>query len=499
LKLLPFDFPGTAAANMELTSSFEILLRSFAPVFTEPSFQTFRLLMTGWILSTRHRYVTDLIVSSDSTSNGHYSDYHRFFSQAVWDIDQLWKLLAKTIVGTLVGPDAVIILSGDDTLCRKRGLGIFGTGMHHDPLSSSKSKKICHWGHDWVDLCIVISNPWWAPSKVFSLPICMRLYRNRQGLTKGKNKKAKSKTKQQKNAASKNNQKAAAKKREAKANAENSRRGSKTLHRTRPELMAEMIALVAAWFPERQLLLLVDSLYSGKSVLGTLPENVDLIGPVHTKAALYAPAPKETKARRGPRRKKGDRLKSMEAWSKDSSRWQTHHFDQYGLHGSLQTKTRTGMYYKAGNDRLLRFVLSRDTVGDRPMRIFYSTATEMTAREILSLFSLRWSVEVTHFDCKQHLGLEDAANRKEKAVQRTAPMAMFLYSLTIVWYANVGHHNFQIPHRPWYWWKEEPSFADMLTTLRRKSWEDQLSAVSLNTSDRNNKLATLNYLATLAG
>jgi len=484
---------------MELTSSFEILLRNFAPVFTDPSFATFRLLMTGWILSTRHRYVTDLIVSSDSTTNGHFTDYHRFFSQAVWDPDQLWKLLAQLIVRTLVGDDAVIILSDDDTLCRKRGLGIFGTGMHHDPLSSSSSKKICHWGHDWVDLCIVIANPWWAPSKVFSLPICMRLYRNRQGLAKGKNRKPKKTTASQKKAASNKSQRAAAKKRQAKRAAEKTRQGSKTPHKTRPELMAEMITMVAAWFPDRQFLLVVDSLYSGKSVLGTLPSNFDLIGPVHAKAALYAPAPKETKVRRGPPRKKGDRLKSMDAWAQDSSRWQTHHFDRYGLHGSLQTKTRTGLYYKAGNDRLLRFVLSRDTVGERPTRIFYSTNVDLAPREILSLFSLRWSIEVTHFDCKQHPGLEDAANRTEQAVRRTAPMAMFLYSLTIVWYATDGHSDFQVPHRPWYWWKEEPSFADMLTTLRRKSWEDQLSWVSLDRRERDNKIATLSYLATLAG
>jgi hypothetical protein len=68
---------------MELTNSFEVLLQTFSPVFTAPSFQTFRLLMTGWILSVRHRFVTDLIVSSDSVENGHYSDYHRFFSRAV--------------------------------------------------------------------------------------------------------------------------------------------------------------------------------------------------------------------------------------------------------------------------------------------------------------------------------------------------------------------------------------------------------------------------------
>lgn len=467
---------------MELTKSFEALLQTFAPVYTSPTFETFPLLMTGWILSVRHRYVTDLIVSSDSVGNGHFCDYHRFFSQAAWNIDDLWRLLAKLIIKRLVGEDAVIVLAGDDTLCRKRGPGIFGTGMHHDALSSSKSKKVCHWGHDWVDLCLVIAHPWWAPSKVFSLPICMRLYRNRQGLTKGKNRKTKRPTNAQK-----------------KANAKKTRKGSKTPHKTRPELMEEMIALVASWFPNREFILVVDSLYSGKSVLLKLPTNFDLIGPVHPKAGLYHPAPEGTERRRGPRRKKGERLPDTKSWEKDSSKWSTHHFDQYGLHGSLQTKTRTGLYDKAGNDRQLRFVLSRDTLGDRPTRIFYSTDVSMKARKILSLFSFRWSIEVTHFDCKQHLGLEDAANRTEKAVQRTAPMAMFLHSLTVVWYATDGHKDFQIPERPWYSWKTEPSFADLLTTLRQKSWEDKFSAVSSDTTQHDIYGNLLTYLATLAG
>jgi hypothetical protein len=214
---------------------------------------------------------------------------------------------------------------------------------------------------------------------------------------------------------------------------------------------------------------------------------------------LYAHHISETCTRRGPHRKKGERLPDAKSWEEDSSHWSTHHFDQYGLHGSLQTKTNTGLYYKAGNDRLLRLVLSRDTVGDCPTRLFYSTNVDLKAREILSLFSLRWSIEVTHFDCKQHLGLEDAANRKEEAVKRTARMAMFLHSLTVVWYATDGHRDFQIPVRPSYWWKTEPSFADMLTTLRRKSREDKLSTVSLDTTQREDNLNLLTYLATLAG
>ncbi len=482
---------------MQLTNSFENLLRSFSPVFTDPSFQTFRLLMTGWILSTRHRYVTDLIVSSDSVGNGHFSDYHRFFSHAVWDIDHLWKLLAPLIIKTLVGKDAVIILSGDDTLCRKRGLGIFGTGMHHDPLSSSKSKKICHWGHDWVDLCIVIAKPWWAPTKVFRIAD-LHAFVSKSTRTDQRQERSKKKpTSGQAEAASKKAKQAAAAKKKAKANAKANRGADKTPHKTRPELMAEMIAMVAAWFPERRFVLVVDSLYSGKSVLATLPTNFDLIGPVHAKAALYAPARHREQTRRGPQSQERRSAQEHGCLGEGSFLMADPSFDQYGLHGSLRAKTRTGLYYKAGKDRLFRLVLSRDTVGDRPTRIFYSTNVSLQPREILSLFSLRWSIEVTHFDCKQYLGLEDAANRSAKAVKRTAPMAMFLYSLTIVWYATEGHKDFQIPHRPWYWWKE-PSFADMLTTLRRKSWEEIIAGVA-GTTPSDNKLDLLTYLATLAG
>jgi hypothetical protein len=113
------------------------------------------------------------------------------------------------------------------------------------------------WGHDWVTLCLVVQNPWRAPSKVFALPICMRLYRNRQGLTKGK-KKDKGKTKKKTPLAK---------------------------HRTRPE----MLQLVAGWFPERRFLFLGGSLYTGQSVLQYLPDNVHMIGQVHPQGALYEP------------------------------------------------------------------------------------------------------------------------------------------------------------------------------------------------------------------
>ncbi len=75
---------------MELTNSFVGLLQTFALVFTAPSFVTFQWLMTGWILATRYRCVTDMIVSNDSVRHWHFSDCRRFFSHAPWEIDGLW-------------------------------------------------------------------------------------------------------------------------------------------------------------------------------------------------------------------------------------------------------------------------------------------------------------------------------------------------------------------------------------------------------------------------
>jgi hypothetical protein len=75
------------------------------------------------------------------------------------------------------------------------------------------------------------------------------------------------------------------------------------------------------------------------------------------------------------------------------------------------------------------------------------------------------------------LGLEDAANRLPKAVRRTAPLALVLYSLVVLWFDEVGHEHVQIPERPWYRHKREPSFQDLVSTLRRLSWEEKIGAV----------------------
>jgi hypothetical protein len=457
---------------MELTPSLLALLQHFVPVFTTPTFTTFVQIVTGWVFSQRRLFITEIIFSGGNVGNGHWSRFHRFFSHAAWDLDAFAILLAKLVV-SIIAPGATLLWAVDDTLCRRRGLTLYGAGMHHDPLLSSRKKPLVSWGHDWVVLCILIVHPSWAPTKVFALPVAARLYRNRQGLTKGK--------------------KGQAKPKKPKADPG---------HRTRPELAVELIKLAAAWFPKDLIIVTGDSAYGGKSVLAHLPGNVHLISHVHPKGALYEPAPPPvpgTKSKGRPR-KKGARLAGMAAWAEDPERpWTELKFHQFGLHATLAVKTIRALYYKSGNDRLLTIVLVRDLEGGRPDQMFYCTKLDWDARQILSTYACRWAIECTFENCKQLMGLGEQANRVPKAIERTAPMAFFLYSIVVLWFHQVGHERVRFPFRPWYRRKEETAFADMLTTLRRVSYDEKTEPLLAEPSGLKTWIAQLTELLSRAG
>ena len=98
-----------------------MLLQQFVPVFTAPTYQTFVHVVTGWLLSHRHRYVTEVIFAGGNLDNGHWCRFHRFFSHAAWSLDGLSVCLAKLVfrVFALGGTSLGAV---DDTPCRKRGL-----------------------------------------------------------------------------------------------------------------------------------------------------------------------------------------------------------------------------------------------------------------------------------------------------------------------------------------------------------------------------------------
>ena len=87
-------------------------------------------------------------------------------------------------------------------------------------------------------------------------------------------------------------------------------------------------------------------------------------------------------------------------------------------------------------DRSLRIVAVEPLTGGRKMQAFYSTCHEATAEQVLTWYARRWSIEQTFHDTKGHLGFEQPQGWTRKAVQRTAPTAMLLYSLVVLWFAG---------------------------------------------------------------
>lgn len=82
-------------------------------------------------------------------------------------------------------------------------------------------------------------------------------------------------------------------------------------------------------------------------------------------------------------------------------------------------------------------------------------------------------------DSKQHLGFEQPQGWTRRTVKRTAPMAMLLYSLIVLWFAREGHRRWRPFIYPWYTSKAEPSFADMLGMLRQLSVRQQVFKLAL--------------------
>ena len=101
------------------------------------------------------------------------------FSGARWSLDAV-GLAGFDLIQPFLGE--VVMVGIDDSLAREWGLKMFGCGMHHDPLLSSRSKAVMNWGYSWVALSVVIELLF-RPENYYCLPILFHLARTRRRST----------------------------------------------------------------------------------------------------------------------------------------------------------------------------------------------------------------------------------------------------------------------------------------------------------------------------
>jgi hypothetical protein len=153
--------------------------------------------------------------------------------------------------------------------------------------------------------------------------------------------------------------------------------------------------------------------------------------------------------------------------------------DIYGRHQKMRlTDCEARMY--AVPERPLRVVAVEALRGGRGKEAFYSTELDATAEQVPAWCAARWSIEVTFRDGKQHLGFEEPQGWSRKSAERTAPVALLLYDLIVLWFAREGHRHYRPLARPWYVFKTAPSLADMLAALRRQSIRHKVFSLALS-------------------
>jgi hypothetical protein len=390
------------------------------------SFRSFRTILTGWLFAPR-RTITGMLVAAGVAGTKHHAGFHRLFSAARWSLDELGLILFRLIVPLL--EPGTVALTFDDTLAPKRGLKVFGVGMHHDPLRSTRKVTVLRWGHNWVVLCVVVRLPF-CPGRVFSLPILARLYLNQKSATRWRR-----------------------------------------AYRKRSALAVELLERLCAAHPERAFHAFADSAYGGESVLGHLPRNCGLTSRMPLNARLHEAPPVRKPGTNGRPRKRGQRRPSPEQMLRQRGRRVT--LGIYGRRDRVRL-VETVAYWYGVPTRPLKIVVVEPLVGGRPVQAFYSTQPEQPAEQVLVGYAERWSIEETFFGSKTFLGFEQPQGWSRRAVLRTAPIALLLYSLIVVWFARAGHVLYRPLVRPWYTAKEQPSFADMLTTLKRASLRETL-------------------------
>lgn len=417
---------------MELVPSFVVLLQAVAWVMTAPTFDRFVVVLTGWVLA-RRRTVTRALQAADAVKTRagrgvkHHSAFHRVFSAAQWSLDELGLAVFRLMLPW--GGDGPILLALDDTLARKRGLKIHGVGMHHDPLLSTRKVALTNWGHSWVILGVIVRFPF-RPDPCFCLPILFRRYISKQTVAT---------------------------------------RGG--VYRTRPERAVEMLGVLCNAWKNRRFHAIADSAYGGQSVLCHLPVNCDLTSRLTLDARLYDAPPQRQPGTSGRPRTRGYRLHTPRQMR--TGRVQRVTLNLYGRHDRSRLADTVARVY-AAPERPLRVVAVEPLSGGRTTQAFYSTVHEAAAEQVLTWYAQRWSIEEMFHDAKGQLGFEEPQGWTRRAVERTAPPTMILYSLIVLWFAAVGHRRFRPPVRPWYRHKAGVCFTDMLNALRVQSVRTQV-------------------------
>ena len=409
------------------------LIVGFAPLFSKPVWKHVQVLLVGAILAPGKRTVTSALRVMGLSRERHFQTYHRVLNCAVWSSLSASRILLGLLIEVLV-PAGALVFAIDDTIERRRGEQIKARGIYRDPVRSSHSHTVCASGLRWLSLMLTVRLPW--AQRVWALPVLTALCPSERYYEE---------------------------------------RGHR--YKKLTTWARQMIRQVKRWLPEREVIVVADSGFAALELLDAVRRDVTMITRLRLDAALYEPAPERQPRQNGRPRLKGTRLPTLAAVLKDERRrWTEHRVGGWygGGERVVEVTSETAVWYHTGLPPVpVRWVLVRDPLEEFPPQALLSTNLESDPVEMLQWFVRRWRVEVTFEEARAHLGMETGRQWSDKAIARTTPTLLALFSIVTL----LAHHHYSeqqelcVRQAAWYV-KRLPTFVDALATVRQRLWRE---------------------------
>ncbi|MCI0423663.1 MAG: transposase [Acidobacteria bacterium] len=406
-------------------------IEPFAPCFYGVStWMKAQVLLIGTILTPGKRVVSEALWVMGLSQSAKFGQYHQVLNRAVWSPLDLAQVLLKLLVKTFTQPGAVLVFGIDPTIERRWGHKIAARGIYRDGVRSSESHFVKASGLRWISLMLLTPIPW--AQRIWALPVMT-----------------------------------------ARSPSERYYRQRGRTPQTLLERSLQMLKLLRRWLPERVLVVVGDSAYAALDFLSAMqPLKVTFVTRLRLDAALYEPAPPYSG--KGRPRKKGKRLPTPAQVLKDpDTNWMTIALPWYdGQVRDMQITSARASGFHFGKPALpIRWVLVRDPQREYEPLALLATDPTAEACSIVTWFVQRWQLEVTFEEARRHLGVETQRQWSDKAIARTTPLLLGLFS----WVALVAHafytaHPFTAPRQTAWYAKPLPTFSDALALVRHCLW-----------------------------
>jgi hypothetical protein len=198
-------------------------------------------------------------------------------------------------------------------------------------------------------------------------------------------------------------------------------------------------------------------------------------------ANLFDCPPQKRKGRGRPPIK-GKRQKKLSAILRDRKvSWMRYRVSLwYGQNNRLvEIATGTALWYRSGVSPVpIRWLLVRDPTGELDPQAFLATDLNAHPRDILVWFVSRWQLEVTFEEVRAHLGVETQRQWSDKAILRTTPVLLGLFSIITLWANDLAKSRKLKPRIAAWYPKTVLTFSDAIAAVRREIWHHQISFVS---------------------